>query len=81
MDNRVTVNQTKLTDKLSDYIRKERDKRMDSFAWRIERNTREVSLGLTPTDDITILHQYMQELADVPEQPGFPDTVEWPIEP
>lgn len=62
-------------------VRKSRDARMHNFAWRIDRHLREKRLGLVPTDDIDELDTYMQRLADIPEQPGFPWEINWPQEP
>lgn len=59
-------------------VRADRDFRINEVAWRYERNAREVRLGLTPTDDIAALDKYVQALADVPSQNGFPDKVKWP---
>lgn len=49
-------------------VRAKRDKLMADFDWRILRHTREVALSLTPTEDITALHNYMQALADITDQ-------------
>lgn len=58
--------------------RVERDARIEAERWRFERQASEVRLGLTPTDDIAALDAYVQALRDVPQQPGFPATVNWP---
>ncbi|TWA69746.1 phage tail assembly chaperone [Azospirillum baldaniorum] len=62
-------------------VRAERDRRLDAVAWRISRHERETRLGQVPTDDLAALDGYMQALADVPEQAGFPHAVVWPTEP
>lgn len=62
-------------------VRGERDRRIADLAWRYERHARELRLGLPPTDDLTALDDYIQALADVPEQAGFPHTVDWPTPP
>lgn len=59
--------------------RKERDKLIEKQMWRYERHAREVRLGLTPTDDIAALDTYIQALADVPTQEGFPWEITWPV--
>lgn len=69
------------TEKAQKAARKERDRRMDAFQWRLQRHAREVRLGLTPTDNIADLDAYMQALADVTAQAGFPDDITWPEEP
>lgn len=70
-----------LAEKAANAIRAERDRRMDAFQWRLQRHAREVRLGLTPTDNIADLDAYMQALADVTKQAGFPDDITWPEEP
>ncbi|WP_373078702.1 phage tail assembly chaperone [Zhongshania sp.] len=77
----ITVDQAKLDAREATNVRRERDKRMKSFEWRLQRHAREVRLGQTPTDNIADLDAYMQALADITEQPGFPDDITWPTEP
>lgn len=65
-------------------VRAERDRRIDSVRWRIERYQTQKAAGLETTD--TAEHYkaillYVQALRDVPEQAGFPDAIEWPEEP
>jgi hypothetical protein len=62
-------------------VRRERDIRINDISWRIERNQRELRLGLEPTDSTQILDQYIQDLCNVPKQAGFPFEVEWPAKP
>jgi len=59
-------------------IRAERGRRIDEVMWRVQRFESETRLGLTPCDDIAALDGYVQALRDVPQQEGFPETVEWP---
>lgn len=61
-------------------VREKRAKLMNDFQWRIERYNREVALGATPKDDITVLHQYMQTLADITNTDD-PFLIDFPIEP
>lgn len=61
-------------------VREKRDKLMSDFEWRIARYHRQVSLGMTPVDDINTLHQYMQQLADITNQED-PFQIVYPIEP
>lgn len=61
-------------------VRKIRDEKLAAFDWRISRYNREIALGMTPTDDITVLHTYMQALADITNNPDpflvvFPEEV------
>jgi hypothetical protein len=58
-----------------------RDRLIDDIQWRYERCAREIRMGLTPSDDITELDIYVQALADVTEQPGYPASITWPQEP
>ena len=46
-------------------LREQRDKRMADFDWRIARLQRQLRLGETPVDDITVLDAYMKALADM----------------
>jgi len=59
-------------------VRRERDARIISIQWRVERNQRELRLQLTPTDSTQVLDQYITDLCNVPAQEGFPFTVNWP---
>ena len=59
-------------------VRADRDRRMAAMSWRYDRHAREVRLGLAPTDDLTALDAYMQALADLPTQEGFPFRIDWP---
>lgn len=71
----------KTPDALATDARAERDRRMGAFQWRYERLARETRLGLSPSDDLASLDNYMQALANVSDQPGFPSDVTWPEEP
>jgi len=53
-------------------VRAERDIRINAIVWRVERAAREQRMGLALTDDPAVLDTYVQALADVPQQPGFP---------
>ncbi len=61
-------------------VRGLRDQKMKDFDWRYLRYDRETRLGLPTTDDIQLLDQYMQALADITQQEN-PFNVQWPIEP
>lgn len=65
-------------DQLAAVIRAERDARISAVSWRYERHAREERLSIPFSDDITDLDEYIQALADVPEQDGFPHAVDWP---
>ena len=65
-------------DQLANTVRAERDRLIESARWRIERHSDELALGREPTEPLEPLLQYVQDLRDVPQQTGFPETVEWP---
>ena len=51
---------------------------------RAERDSRLVTTDWTASTDITMTAEmtaYRQALRDVPAQPGFPSTIEWPTKP
>lgn len=51
---------------------------MDNMAWRYQKAERQIRLGITPDDSIEELDTYMQALADITKQEGYPWHVEWP---
>ena len=61
-------------------VREKRDSLMAMFDWRYLRYNRETRLGVTPTDDILKLDEYMKALADITQQQD-PFNIEWPVEP
>lgn len=63
-----------------DNVREKRDALMTMFDWRYLRYNRETRLGVTPTDDILKLDEYMKALADITLQQD-PFNIEWPVEP
>lgn len=62
-------------------IRAERDALIQEVIWRKDRYYDEVELGITPTEPITPILEYIQALRDVPQQEGFPTEVVWPTQP
>lgn len=66
------------TEQLAATVRAERDRLIESVRWRIERHNDDVALGREPTEPLDPLLQYVQALRDVPQQEGFPESVEWP---
>ncbi len=66
------------TEQLATTARAERDRLIESVRWRIERHKDELALSIEPTEPLEPLLQYTQLLRDVPQQTGFPESVEWP---
>lgn len=58
--------------------RRNRDQRIQDVSWRYERFQRHARLGLPQVDTIEALDAYIQALADVPNQDGFPFQIDWP---
>lgn len=69
------------TEQLADKVHAERDAKIEAVRWRIERAKDEADLGVQLTEPLEPLLQYVQALRDVPQQAGFPESVEWPVEP
>lgn len=65
-------------EQLATRARANRDTLLEQFTWRYERHAREMRLGIETTDSLLELDAYAQALADVPQQAGFPATIEWP---
>lgn len=64
--------------------RLERDRRIQTVRWLIDRHRDEVALGRTTTltnEDYRLVLQHVQDLRDLPEQEGFPGTIDWPVLP
>lgn len=61
--------------------RAQRDSLIAAVSWKYERHARELRLSLKPTDDLTALDTYMQSLADLTKQVGFPESITWPVAP
>lgn len=68
-------------DNLSAEIRKKRDFLIESISWRVERYNREELLNLVHKDNLLSLLSYIQTLADIPIQNGFPESIIWPSVP
>lgn len=60
-------------------VRKKRDLLINEVEWRIQRFYRETRMGLTLTDDIKILDNYIQELSDIPNKQPDPFNISWPV--
>ena len=72
------LNPQPTAEQLADTARAERDRLIESVRWRIERHSDELALGSEHTEPLEPLLQYTQALRDVPQQSGFPESVEWP---
>ena len=59
-------------------IREQRDGLINNFAWRYERYARNERLNLVQLDNLYEMDSYIQALADLPGQEGFPDSVIFP---
>lgn len=52
--------------------------------WRVERYQTQTALGVATADsddNYRAVLAYIEELRQVPEQAGFPESVEWPSAP
>lgn len=58
-------------------VRQTRNSLISDVEWRVQRHMSEIRLGKHPTDDISKLDQYIQELRDVTLQ-ADPFNVTWP---
>lgn len=64
--------------------RAERDSKIQTINWRLERYERQKAIGVktADTDDwYRAVLCYLQDLRDVPAQEGFPENITWPQEP
>jgi hypothetical protein len=61
-------------------IRHERNQRISDFEPRILKALRLQRMG-QPHEDLATLDAYVQALADLPQQAGFPYDIQWPQEP
>jgi len=62
-------------------IKTKRDELISAQDWRYARHVREVRLSLSPHDDISKLDTYIQALANITKQTGYPYGVTWPVAP
>ena len=75
------LNPTPTTEQLAYQARAKRDSLLSDLEPQLLRYERQEKLGIETTDTegwyLTAL-QYAQDLRDVPQQAGFPESVEWP---
>lgn len=79
VEDTVTVNEN-----LSFSIRADRDVLLTRADGASIKHREQVDLGTTPdltTEQYKLLLQYKQDLRDIPEQPGFPQSIVWPTWP
>ncbi|MNJ30282.1 hypothetical protein D3C77_248800 [compost metagenome] len=71
-------------DELAARARRRRDQAIAEVQWLIERHRGEIALQRTPTltnEDYLLVLQHVQDLRDLPEQDGFPASIDWPTLP
>ena len=62
-------------------VRDKRDSLINDTIWRVQRYESETRLGITTTDNIANIDEYIQALRDIPQQEGFPNNITWPSKP
>lgn len=68
----------------AEYHRAKRDELLNSVLWQVERHNQEKTLGIETTltdDEYLALLNYIQELRNIPQQLGFPNSVTYPEKP
>lgn len=70
-------------EQLAAQARAERDTKLTATNWLVERHREEQETGTTTltAQEYADLLAYRQALRDVPQQAGFPETIDWPILP
>lgn len=61
--------------------RRDRDLRVQNVMWRVQRYERNKRLNITQVDDLVVLDTYIQDLANLTLQDGFPFDITWPTLP
>jgi hypothetical protein len=62
-------------------VREERNKKIDAFRWKVDRQRDLIDLGLAEAATLTPLLQYVQALRDIPQTFTDPFAVVFPDEP
>ena len=62
-------------------VREERNKKIEAFRWKIDRQRDLIDLGLADSATLTPLLQYVQALRDKPQTNTDPYAVDFPNEP
>lgn len=70
-------------EQLSAKARADRDTKLTATTWLVERHREEQETGTTTltAQEYADLLAYRQALRDVPQQDGFPETIDWPVAP
>jgi hypothetical protein len=63
---------------LASSCRSFRNTLIESAQKRVDRYKRQLAMGIPTVDNLSALYEYMQILADVPQQEGFPINIVWP---
>lgn len=64
--------------------RSRRDAEIAALRWMVDRQADQVALGVATffsAAEFAALLTHLQALRDVPDQPGFPTTIVWPVPP
>ncbi len=62
-------------------VREERNRRIDAFRWKIDRQRDLIDLGLATSDTLIPLVSYVQQLRDIPQTQTDPYNIVFPEEP
>jgi hypothetical protein len=62
-------------------VRAERDKKIESVRWKIDRQRDMLSLNIATPDKLNSLLTYVQTLRDIPQVQTDPFNIVWPDEP
>lgn len=77
------LNPAPTTEQLATQARADRDAKLTATNWLVERHREEQETGVTTltAQQYADLLAYRQALRDVPQQDGFPETIDWPVAP
>ena len=76
------LNPTQTIEQLAAEARLKRDRLLSDTQWQVLRHRDQLESGATTTltsAQYSTLLEYRQSLRDVPEQAGFPSSIDWPI--
>jgi Phage tail assembly chaperone protein len=72
------------SEQLAATARAERNAKLIETDWVLQRHQEETLMNMSPTltpEEGTALAVYRQALRDIPQQPGFPEVIDWPVPP